>query len=143
MAKRKQDVFDDSEVQGLLKKLTGLNYQKIFRTQRIGEKIEEKAVYQFLTDQELERIQKETEVKSLEKLQMPPVMDVRKPAGLRTSCQSFFDTSWHSCLDLSQCFHLWNILPHHLGNILVYLTRFISTFNLYTSLHCIEGTSSP
>ena len=30
----------------------------IFRTRRIGEKIEEKAVYQFLTDQELERIQK-------------------------------------------------------------------------------------
>ena len=53
---------------------------------------------------------------------------------------------WHIMSSLSRLvpmFPLWNILPHHLGNILVYLTRFIPTFTLYTSLHCIEGTSLP
>ncbi len=57
---------------------------------------------------------------------------------------SFF--SWPVMSFLSRLdprIYLLNILEHHLGNILVYLSRFIPTFSLGTSVYCIEITSSP
>jgi len=75
-ARKKQHVFYDSEVQGLLKSLTGLNQQKIFRTRNVGKNIE-RSVYQFVTEEELKDMQKEFKQKAEQKIQMPPVMDER------------------------------------------------------------------
>lgn len=77
---RRQDVFFDSEVQSLLKGITGLNRDKIFRTRREGKRVE-RAVYQFVTDEELKQLQQESDEKASKKLQMPPVMDERNPVG--------------------------------------------------------------
>jgi len=77
---RKQDVFFDSEVQSLLKGLTGLNRKKIFRNRRQGQKIPVPE-YQFVTDEELQKLRKESDEVAMKKLQMPPVMDERNPVG--------------------------------------------------------------
>jgi len=79
-ARKKQHVFYDTEVQGLLKTLTGLNQQKIFRTRNVGENIE-RSIYQFVTEEELQNMQKEFEQKAEMKIQMPPVMDERVNSG--------------------------------------------------------------
>ena len=45
--------------------------------------------------------------------------------------------SWHMMALLSRLiptFFLWNILAHHFGNILAYLTRFIPLGNLFTGM---------
>ena len=56
--------------------------------------------------------------------------------SLRTSWHSYLGTSCLSCLGSSNIF--WNILAHHLGNILTYLTRgfYPNLFlgNLFTGL---------
>ena len=46
----KQSVFFDSEVQSLMKKLTGLNLDKVFRRRKLG-KTPERPIYQFMTQE--------------------------------------------------------------------------------------------
>ncbi len=62
-------------------------------------------------------------------------MGYRAAYPLRTSCMSPY--SWHIMALLYRIipiFFLWNILAHHLGNALTYLTRFNPTFSLWTCL---------
>merc|ERR1712043_75417 len=70
----KESLFFDAEVQGLMRKLTGLNYDKVFRRKSLG-KNSERPIYQFMTQEELEEAQSETQAKAEAKLQMPPVME--------------------------------------------------------------------
>ena len=53
---RKQSLFFDSEVQSLMRKLTGLNLDKVFRRRKLG-KTPERPIYQFMT-QEVKNISK-------------------------------------------------------------------------------------
>ena len=46
----KESLFFDAEVQGLMRKLTGLNYDKVFRRKRLG-KNSERPIYQFMTQE--------------------------------------------------------------------------------------------
>jgi len=80
----KESLFFDSEVQGLMKKLTGLNYDKVFRRKKLG-KHSERPIYQFMTQEELEEAQAEIRAKAEVKLQMPPVMEERE--GSEARCQ--------------------------------------------------------
>lgn len=72
----KTALFFHADVQKELKAITGLNYDRVFRLQKRGEDIESPS-YQFVTDEELEAMMKETRQKAERKLQMPPVMDER------------------------------------------------------------------
>ena len=53
---RKQSLFFDSEVQSLMRKLTGLNLDKVFRRRKLG-KAPERPIYQFMT-QEVKNVSK-------------------------------------------------------------------------------------
>jgi len=79
---RKQDIFYDTEVQSILKSLTGRNHDKVFRVRRVGRPVTERSVFQFLTDQELKELQQEADQKAENKLQMPPVMNEREETGM-------------------------------------------------------------
>ena len=50
---KKENIFFDQEVQNLLKRLTGLNYDKVFRARKLG-KDPKRPIYQFMTEAELE-----------------------------------------------------------------------------------------
>lgn len=79
---RKQDIFYDTEVQSILKSLTGRNHDKVFRVRRVGRPATERSVFQFLTDEELKELQQEADQKAEKKLQMPPVMNEREETGM-------------------------------------------------------------
>jgi len=71
-------------------------------------------------------------------------MGYRAAYPLRTSCMSPY--SWHIMALLYRIipiFFLWNILAHHLGNALTYLTRFNPTFSLWTCLQSWLDSSQP
>ena len=69
--------FFNPRVQQTLKSLTGLNYEKIFRVSKTGQRLDPPS-YQFMTDKELKQAKEEIRVKALKMLQMPPVMSERK-----------------------------------------------------------------
>ena len=48
----KENLFFNSEVQALLKKLTGLNYEKVYSRKKLGNE-PQRPIYQFMTDEEL------------------------------------------------------------------------------------------
>jgi len=77
---KKDDLFFDEDVQTLLKELTGLNYEKIFRVRKMGQAVQ-KPVYQFMTEEEIQEAQNEIRKKAEVKLHMPPVMEERDPSG--------------------------------------------------------------
>jgi hypothetical protein len=68
--------FFKPQVQKTLISLTGLNYGKIFRVARRGQKVTA-PTYSFMTEKELEAAKATTKAKALKKLQMPPVMSAR------------------------------------------------------------------
>jgi len=74
----KQLLFFNPKVQSLLKGLTGLDNSRIFRVAKLSQKITAPQ-YAFLTDEELKETQARAKVRAEQKLQMPPVMDVRTP----------------------------------------------------------------
>merc|ERR1719259_620500 len=57
-----------------------MNKDKVFRARREG-RATERSLYQFVTDDELKKLQKEADQKAEQRLQMPPVMDARDPKG--------------------------------------------------------------
>lgn len=69
--------FNDS-VQKILKRLTGADFDKVFR-RRMFEKRLEVPKYEFLTEEELQEHMKETKAKAEKVLQMPPVLKERQP----------------------------------------------------------------
>ena len=69
--------FFSDPVQKTLKSLTGLNYEKIFRVTKKGQKLDPPS-YTFMTDKELKEAKEKIRLKAEKMLQMPPVMSERK-----------------------------------------------------------------
>ena len=70
-------LFFNPQVQESLKSLTGMNYEKIFRVSRRGQKVKAPE-YVFMTDDQLQKAQTTARQKAEKLLQMPPVMSERK-----------------------------------------------------------------
>jgi len=73
----KEGLFFSNQVQSLLTRLTGMDYDRIFRVAKLGQHISAPQ-YQFLTDAELKKAQQKALKTAKKLLQMPPVMDVRE-----------------------------------------------------------------
>ncbi|CAG9858820.1 unnamed protein product [Phyllotreta striolata] len=71
--------FFNKEVQSLLKDLTRIDLGKVNKRKRLGSDKLEEPVYQFMTDEELQKATEAAIKKSEELLQIPPVVSVRKP----------------------------------------------------------------
>nr|CAD7592711.1 unnamed protein product [Timema genevievae] len=69
--------FFNQDVQQLLKKLTRIDLKKVYRKKKEEQSLESPE-YKFLTDEQLNKLLKEFEDKANEKLQMPPVVKMRK-----------------------------------------------------------------
>nr|CAG4643413.1 EOG090X0AW0 [Ilyocryptus agilis] len=69
-------VFFREDVQTLLQRLIDQDYEKLFRNRKLGKKLETPKL-QLLTDEELNRLMTETEIKVKHKLKMPPLMKER------------------------------------------------------------------
>ena len=72
-----EGLFFSNPVQSLLTRLTGMDYDRIFRVAKLGQHISAPQ-YQFLTDAELKKAQQKALKTAKKLLQMPPVMDVRE-----------------------------------------------------------------
>jgi len=70
-------VFFNPQVQETLKWLTGLNYEKVFRVSKRGQK-PDPPTYAFMTEKELKKAREDIKQKALNLLQMPPVMSERR-----------------------------------------------------------------
>lgn len=77
---KKIDVFLNPTVQEHLQKLTGLDYDKVFRVRRRGQSIAP-PTYKFVTAAQLEKMKARAKARAMERLQMPPVMDERVPVN--------------------------------------------------------------
>nr|CAG4641099.1 EOG090X0AW0 [Eulimnadia texana] len=71
-------IFFNSEVQRLLKNMTGSNFDKVFRQRKLGERLSPPS-YKFMSEEELQAARKEAEEKASHKLQMPPLIREREP----------------------------------------------------------------
>lgn len=78
---KKDAVFFQPSVQSLLQKLTGMDYDKVFRRRRLGD-APERPVYQFMTEEELKEAEDEIHIKATQKLASPPVMDERENSSI-------------------------------------------------------------
>lgn len=74
-------LFFNQDVQDLLKKLTRINMNKVFRHKKMENKKVEPPVYKFMTDDELKAVLEEANKTAVEMLQMPPVIKVREPVN--------------------------------------------------------------
>ncbi|XP_076043975.1 mitochondrial ribosomal protein S22 [Oratosquilla oratoria] len=92
-------IFFKREVQDVLKRVTGLNLEKIFR-RRFDEKPLKVPEYQFLTTTELDQRLAESKEKARELLQMPPVVKEREPISEVLSK----DPALQGCLDAKYIF---------------------------------------
>ncbi|XP_054714901.1 28S ribosomal protein S22, mitochondrial-like [Uloborus diversus] len=73
--KRMEDFFFDHKVQSILKKITGVNYEKIFKPRK--QKLTP-YTYEFATENRLKELQQNAASKAAEKLQMPPVLSIHE-----------------------------------------------------------------
>ena len=72
-----EGLFFSSPVQILLTRLTGMDYDRIFRVAKLGQHISAPE-YQFLTDAELKKVQQKAINTAKKLIQMPPVMSERE-----------------------------------------------------------------
>ncbi|KAI4465800.1 mitochondrial 28s ribosomal protein s22 [Holotrichia oblita] len=70
-------LFFNNEIQSLLKTLTRVNLNKVYRKRKLGQKKLDLPKYKFVTDEQLQQMVKDAEIKTEEILQMPPVLKVR------------------------------------------------------------------
>jgi len=99
----KEKLFFDSEVQSLLNRLTGLDYDKVFHRRKLGQ-TPERPIYQFMTEEELEEAKVIIAKKAEKKLVMPPVMEERSTASRvleKDELLTGFDTSKYVFTDIS------------------------------------------
>jgi len=68
--------FFDKQIQACLKRLTTVDYNKVFRNRKDGHKLKPPE-YKFLTDEQLEEAKKEANYRAKKYLQMPPVVKQR------------------------------------------------------------------
>jgi len=78
---KRETMFFQPSVQSLLQKLTGMDYDKVFRRRRLGD-APERPVYQFMTEEELREVQDDIHVKATQKLSSPPVMEERENTSI-------------------------------------------------------------
>lgn len=69
--------FFDAKIQTILKRLTGLDLQKIFSVQ--PRRRFEPPRYEFMTEEQLQTAMADAKQRAEERLQMPPVLSARKP----------------------------------------------------------------
>nr|CAG4649577.1 EOG090X0AW0 [Scapholeberis mucronata] len=97
------EVFFREDVQTLLNRLTGRDYEKVFRNRKLGERLEPPK-YELLTQEELDNLMAETEVKLQRKLQMPPLLKEREPVNkilAKNPELQGFDKSKYVFIDIS------------------------------------------
>lgn len=98
-------IFFQNDVQTLLKTLTRVDLNRVFRKRKLGEKRLEDPKVAFMTHDELQRKIEEAKKKADELLQIPPILQVRKPInrvlsqdpalqGLETSRMVFTDITF-------------------------------------------------
>ncbi|XP_066143392.1 small ribosomal subunit protein mS22 [Euwallacea fornicatus] len=98
-------LFFNNDIQQLLRSLTRVDYNKVFRRRKLGASQLEDPEYKFMTDAELQQSLQEAKEKAEELLQIPPVLKVlnsevkvlnHEPAlqGLNTSRIVFTDITY-------------------------------------------------
>lgn len=70
-------MFFRENVQTLLERLTGRDFDKVFKNRKLGNRLEPPK-YELLTQEELDKLMAETEMKMKKKLQMPPLLQERE-----------------------------------------------------------------
>lgn len=98
------EVFFKEDVQTLLDRLTGRDYEKVFHNRKLGQRLEPPK-YELLTEQELNKVMAEMEMKLKTKLQMPPLVKERDQINnilSRNPEIQGFDNSKYVFIDISQ-----------------------------------------
>lgn len=71
-------LFFNREIQNLLRSLTRVDINKVFKRRKLGEKLQD-PVYKFMTDEELQHSIKEAHETANELLQIPPAVPAQEP----------------------------------------------------------------
>uniref|UniRef100_A0A0P4WQX4 28S ribosomal protein S22, mitochondrial n=1 Tax=Daphnia magna TaxID=35525 RepID=A0A0P4WQX4_9CRUS len=98
------EVFFKENVQALLDRLTGRDYEKVFQNRKLGQRLEPPK-YELLTQAEVDQVMVEMEVKLKKKLQMPPLLKEREPVTKILSKDpelQGFDNCKYVFIDISQ-----------------------------------------
>lgn len=97
-------MFFKENVQALLDRLTGRDYEKVFQNRKLGQRLEPPK-YELLTQAEVDQVMVEMEVKLKKKLQMPPLLKEREPVTKILSKDAElqgFDNCKYVFIDISQ-----------------------------------------
>ena len=97
------ELFFRDDIQTLLRRITGCNYDKIFQPRRLGTKLQSPK-YDLLTQEEIDKLMAEVEHKTETKLQMPPLLNEWKPIDNVLSVNpelQGFDTAKYVFTDIS------------------------------------------
>jgi hypothetical protein len=91
------EIFFKENMQTLLDRLTGRDYDKVFQNRKLGQRLEPPK-YELLTQEEVDQVMSEMEVKLKGKLQMPPLLKEREPINkilsFNPELQSFDDCKY-------------------------------------------------
>ncbi|VEN51693.1 unnamed protein product [Callosobruchus maculatus] len=71
--------FFNKDIQNILRTLTRVDLQRVFRTRKLGQGKVHDPEYRFMTNEELQMAMREAELKADNLLQIPPVVPVRTP----------------------------------------------------------------
>nr|CAG4642707.1 EOG090X0AW0 [Evadne anonyx] len=97
------EFFFNENIQQLLGRITGRDYDKIFRSRKLGQKLEPPR-YELLTEDEINALRAEYEKKADLKLKMPPLLQEREPINnilaVNPEIQGF-DTSKYIFTDIT------------------------------------------
>lgn len=98
------EVFFKEDVQILLQRLTGCDFDKVFRKRKLGTKLQT-PTYELLTEDEVDKLMEETRLKAKERLKMPPLLQEREPIKkvlARNPELQGFDNCTYLFTDISQ-----------------------------------------
>jgi small subunit ribosomal protein S22 len=97
------ELFFRDDIQTLLRRITGCNYDKIFQPRRLGTSLQSPK-YDLLTQEEIDKLMAEVKQKTETKLQMPPLLKEWKPIddvlSVNPELQGF-DTAKYVFTDIS------------------------------------------
>ena len=97
------ELFFRNDVQNLLHKMTGRDYDIIFRASMLGHKLQPPR-YDLLTNEEVDKLMAKTEIEASKKLKMPPLLEERRPINkilAKNPELQGFDTSKYVFTDIS------------------------------------------
>ena len=97
-------MFFKEDVQILLQRLTGCDFDKVFRKRKLGTKLQT-PTYELLTEDEVDKLMEETRLKAKERLKMPPLLQEREPIKkvlARNPELQGFDNCTYLFTDISQ-----------------------------------------